>query len=99
MGQKINCSYTIGDSYSIEKTLEFDGLSSDAKYKTFEFDIEVESNYPIFYHRTTIENTEYINQDPKVIVRSNNNPYEEWDTVQSRQYETAQENGSGIHTK
>ena len=99
MGQKINCSYTIGDAYSIEKTLEFDGLSSDAKYRTFEFDIEVESNYPLFYSRTTIENSEYINQDPKTIVRNADNENAAWDDVQKTEYEISQDVGGGIYTK
>lgn len=99
MGQKINCSYTIGDGYNVEKMLEFDGLSAEAKYKTFEFDIEVESNFPIFYNRTTIENTEYINQDPRVIVRSKNNQNPDWDDVQKKQYEISQSVKGGITTK
>lgn len=62
MGQKIQCSYQMSDSYDTEYQAEFDGLTSGEKTKSIEFDIEVESNLPIYSPRTIMAADEYIKE-------------------------------------
>lgn len=99
LGQKIECSYSIGDTYNIEKNLEFDGLSADAKYRTIEFDIEVESNFPIFYNRSVIENTEYIKEKTMIMTRTAGNPDVEANARDLVQYKINEEHHGGVTPK
>ena len=96
LGQKIFCSYTIGDGYNIEKNLEFDGLSADAKYKTLEFDVEVESNFPLYYGRTAIGNSEYIKEKTMIMTRTAGNIDSEATEYDINQYRINAENHGGV---
>jgi hypothetical protein len=52
MGQSIQCSYRIPDSFSGEYITELDGTTTDSKNKTMNIALEVESNLPIISPRT-----------------------------------------------
>lgn len=54
MGQQITCSYRFPEAMEEQFNAQFDGLSTDAKYKTVEIELEVETNIPVFYPRTVI---------------------------------------------
>lgn len=54
MGQQITCSYRFPEAMEEQFNAQFDGLSMDAKYKTVEIELEVETNVPVFYPRTVI---------------------------------------------
>ena len=54
MGQSIQCSYRIPDSFSGEYITELDGTTTDSKNKTMSISIEVESNLPIISHRSAM---------------------------------------------
>jgi hypothetical protein len=54
MGQSIQCSYKIPDSFSGEYITELDGTTTDSKNKTMSISIEVESNLPIISHRSAM---------------------------------------------
>lgn len=54
MGQSIQCSYRIPDSFSGEYITELDGTTTDSKNKTMSISIEVESNLPIISHRSVM---------------------------------------------
>jgi hypothetical protein len=60
LGQTINCSYTIPDSQSMEKNVEFDGISTDTKTKSINFDIEIATNLPVIYNATVMSSDRYI---------------------------------------
>lgn len=52
MGQKIKCSYKIPDSFSEEHTMELDGDFQENREHTMALSIEVETNMPVFNHKT-----------------------------------------------
>lgn len=60
LGQRIFCSYMLPDNEDIQKNIEFDGLTVDSKMRTIEFDIEIESNYPVLFPETIIPADGYI---------------------------------------
>lgn len=61
MGQSIQCSYRIPDSFSGEYITELDGTTTDSKNKTMTISIEVESNLPIISHRSIMKSDQGIN--------------------------------------
>lgn len=62
LGQRIFCSYMLPDSEDIQKTIEFDGLTTDSKLRTIELDLEVETNYPVLYPATVMPADGYIKE-------------------------------------
>lgn len=60
MGQKILCTYKIPDSFEGEMMMEFDGLTSDDKLRKLNMSFDIESNFPVFYPRTAVENDAFI---------------------------------------
>lgn len=54
LGRQINCSYQIPDSYQTEYMMEFDGITTDPKYRTISMDIEVATNFPVIHEETII---------------------------------------------
>ena len=54
LGQVIQCSYRIPESFSGEHLMEIDETLTDTRYKTLELSIEVESNLPIFANDTVV---------------------------------------------
>lgn len=54
MGQTINCTYRLPDSFSDEKMLEFDGVTVDSKNRTVEIEYELETNLPVYDCRTAV---------------------------------------------
>ena len=73
LGQSIMCTYKIADAYDIEKNLEFDGLSAEAKYRTFSIDLELETNMPIYYLETTIPADAYVKEPLFMMTRTPGN--------------------------
>lgn len=73
LGQSIMCTYKIADAYDIEKNLEFDGLSAEAKYRTFSVDLELETNMPIYYLNTAMPADSYIKEPINMMVRTPGN--------------------------
>ena len=60
MGQEIQCSYRIPESFSGEHLTEMDGMTTDAKQHTLQLSIEVETNLPIYSPQTIISADSYI---------------------------------------
>lgn len=54
MGQAIQCSYRIPDSFSSEYVTELDGTTTDSRNKTLALSLEVESNLPVISERTVM---------------------------------------------
>lgn len=54
LGQEIICSYNTPDSQNGEWSTDLDGQTTDNKYRTCEFDVEIESNLPVFDNRTAM---------------------------------------------
>lgn len=54
LGQQIDCSYQIPDSYQNEYMMEFDGITTDSKYRTIQLDLEVSTNIPEIHSETVI---------------------------------------------
>ena len=69
MGQSIQCSYRIPDSFSGEYVTELDGTTTDSKNKTMTISIEVESNLPIISHKSIMKSDQRI-INPMLVVRS-----------------------------
>lgn len=60
LGQQIDCSYNIPDDYQTEYMMEFDGITTDSKYRTVTLNMEVSTNFPIIYNETIIPADAYI---------------------------------------
>lgn len=54
LGQQINCSYQIPDSYQTEYMMEFDGITTDSKYRTISLELEVSTNFPVLHEETVM---------------------------------------------
>lgn len=54
LGQQINCSYQIPDSYQTEHMVEFDGITTDSKYRTISLELAVSTNIPVIHKETVI---------------------------------------------
>ena len=54
LGQLIECSYNIPDSENVEYTAEFDGITTESKYRTISMDLDVQTNLPVIYADTLI---------------------------------------------
>lgn len=54
MGQSIQCSYKIPESFSGEHLTELDGRTQDDKSQTLTLSLEVETNLPIFSPQTAV---------------------------------------------
>lgn len=54
LGQQINCSYQIPDSYQTEYMMEFDGITTESKYRTISLELEVATNIPVIHEETII---------------------------------------------
>ena len=52
MGQAIKCSYRIPDTFDEEHLTELDGMTQDEKLHTMQISIEIETNLPVYSHRT-----------------------------------------------
>lgn len=60
MGQMIQCSYRIPDSFTDEHVTELDGKSQDEKAHILPISLEVETNMPIYSPQTIMYPTNYI---------------------------------------
>ena len=60
LGQVIQCSYKIPESFSGEHLMEIDETLSDSRFKTLSLSIEVESNLPVFANGTVISTNNII---------------------------------------
>ena len=60
LGQQINCSYQIPDSYQTEYMMEFDGITTESKYRTISLELEVSTNIPILHNETIMPSNAYI---------------------------------------
>ena len=54
LGQQINCSYQIPDTYQTEYMMEFDGITTDSKFRTISLELEVSTNFPVLHVETVI---------------------------------------------
>lgn len=54
LGQRIECSYNLPDTETTEYMMEFDGITTDSKYRTMSLDLEVSTNMPAIYSDTAI---------------------------------------------
>ena len=62
LGQKIECSYKIPEEFQTEFMFEFDGITTDSKYRTISLELEVDTNMPVVYRDTVIPSDNYIKQ-------------------------------------
>lgn len=60
MGQMINCSYYIPDTFDGEYLTDLDGTTQESKNKTLTINIEVETNLPIISNKTVMLSDKYI---------------------------------------
>lgn len=60
MGQMIQCSYRIPDSFSGEYMTELDGSTTDSKNKTLSISLELETNLPVIAPKTIMSSDMYI---------------------------------------
>lgn len=86
LGQTITCSYTIPDSTSVEKIVEFDGVTADSKTRTISVDLAVESSLPVIDSRTIMAADGYI----KVV---------SWSPDMDYEWNHAHENGIKLYPK
>lgn len=61
MGQSIQCSYKIPESFSGEHLTELDGKSQDDKTQTLTLSLEVETNLPVFSPQTAVSADQIMN--------------------------------------
>ena len=54
LGQQINCSYQIPDAYQTEYMMEFDGITTDSKFRTISLELEVSTNFPVLHAETVM---------------------------------------------
>lgn len=55
LGQTIQCSYKIPESFSGEYMTELDGTTTESKNKTLNLSIEIETNLPVISHKTAMD--------------------------------------------
>lgn len=60
MGQMINCSYYIPDTFDGEYLTDLDGTTQESKNKTLTINIEVETNLPVISDKTVMMSDKYI---------------------------------------
>lgn len=68
MGQQILCSYKIPDSFQDEHTMEISGNMTDSRYKSLTLSLEVETNIPVFYNRTVVDNSKIITKTKNTVI-------------------------------
>lgn len=61
MGQMIQCSYKIPESFSGEHIMDIDGTMSDNKSKTLSLSLEIETSFPIWAAETIMTNDIRVN--------------------------------------
>ena len=77
LGQTIHCTYNIPNSVNPEMNMQFDGLTTDSKYRSIGLDITVDTNLPIIQNRTItpadciIDSKMSVNIDPDMRVSKN----------------------------
>lgn len=54
LGQQTNCSYQIPDAFQTEYMMEFDGITTDSKFRTISVDLEVATNFPVLHAETVM---------------------------------------------
>ena len=65
MGQVIECTYKIPDSYSAEHAMDLSGVYEDDRYKQLPIDLEIETNIPVFNEKSIMDSNVVItNCDP-----------------------------------
>ena len=60
MGQSIQCSYKIPESFSGEHLTDLDGQTTDSKCHSMSITIEVETNFPVFEPQACMPSDKYI---------------------------------------
>lgn len=63
LGQKIECSYKIPEDFQTEFMFEFDGITTDSKYRTISLELEVDTNMPVVYKDTVIPADAFIKKN------------------------------------
>lgn len=59
LGQNIISSFELPEGETIEKMIEFDGLTMDSKNKTMSFDLEILTNYPVILNGTVVKSNSF----------------------------------------
>lgn len=62
LGQMIISSFELPEGETIEKMIEFDGLTMDSKNKTMAFDLEILTNYPVILNGTVVKSNSFIKE-------------------------------------
>ena len=60
LGQMIVCSYQVPTGYDPEANIQFDGGTTDNKFRSLSLSFEIESNFPYFQPRTVADNATII---------------------------------------
>lgn len=81
LGQTIQCSYKIPESFSGEYLTELDGSTTEAKNKTLDLSIEVETNLPIISNGTVMLADQYIRDHKHTIYHGSKKIYETGDEI------------------
>lgn len=59
LGQNIVSSFELPEGETIEKMIEFDGLTMDSKNKTMSFGLEILTNYPVILNGTVVKSNSF----------------------------------------
>lgn len=62
LGQNIISSFELPEGETIEKMIEFDGLTMESKNKTISFSLEVLTNYPAILNGTVVKSNSFIKE-------------------------------------
>ena len=80
LGQTIKSSYKITDSLEGEYQVEFDGITTDSKYRVIDTEITVESNLPVIYPKTAILGHMFV-KEPVSLISVPGDPARSIDTI------------------
>jgi hypothetical protein len=59
LGQNIISSFELPEGETIEKMIEFDGLTMESKNKTMSFSLEILTNYPVILNGTVVKSNSF----------------------------------------
>lgn len=71
LGQMMQASYKVPTSYQHDKNITFDGITTEMKFRTIGFSLEIETNMPVYDNRTAIWNENYIKKSISEIETKN----------------------------
>lgn len=62
LGQNIISSFELPEGETIEKMIEFDGLTMESKNRTISFTLEILTNYPVILNGTVVKSNSFIKE-------------------------------------